>query len=377
MSLSRAFRLAAGCVLLVSCGSNPASAPATPVADEVREIVSTLAADSMEGRRTATPGSARAARFLAERMRAYGLEPAGDSGYYQRVSYVVVDSPEGEMLRLAGEAGTAATGSETTSETARSAAPPADTIPGAAPPSATLRGSAERGETVTDYNLVGLIRGSDPEVRDEAVVLGAHFDHVGIGKPVEGDSIYNGADDDASGVAAVLAAARDLAKAPPRRTVVILLTSGEEFGVLGTQWYLEQPAVPLAETVADLQVEMVGRPDSLAGGAGKLWLTGFERSTMGDALARAGLPVIADPRPEFNFFERSDNIVFALEGIPAHTLSSFGMHTDYHQPSDEVERIDFDHLAEAAQVVSRAIRILADGPHPEWRPGGRPTPATP
>ena len=356
MALSRPFRLAAGCVLMTSCGGGPVADP-VPVADEVRLIVSTLAADSMEGRRTATPGSARASRFLAERMRAYGLEPAGDSGYHQRVSYQVVQSPEGEMLRLAGKAGA---GSGTGGATGD-----------------TTRGAANRGREVVDYNLVGLIRGSDPEVRDEAVVLGAHFDHVGIGRPVEGDSIYNGADDDASGVAAVLAAARELARSPARRTVVVLLTSGEEFGVLGTQWYLEEPAVPLGETVADLQVEMIGRPDTAVGGTGRFWLTGFERSTLGDALATAGLPVVADPRPEFNFFERSDNIVFALEGIPAHTLSSFGLHQDYHQPSDEVERIDFDHLAAAAEVVSRATRILADGPRPEWRPGGRPTPATP
>jgi Zn-dependent M28 family amino/carboxypeptidase len=197
-----------------------------------------------------------------------------------------------------------------------------------------------------------------------------------VGKPVGGDSIYNGADDDASGVATVLAAARGLAKDPPERTVVVLLTSGEEYGVLGTQWYLERPAVPLGATVADLQVEMVGRPDTLVG-AGKLWLTGFERSTMGEELSGAGLPVVADPRPEFKFFERSDNIVFALRGIPAHTLSSYGMHGDYHQPSDAVDRIDFDHLTLAADLVARAVRVVANGPRPTWKPGGRPTPSTP
>jgi Zn-dependent M28 family amino/carboxypeptidase len=195
-----------------------------------------------------------------------------------------------------------------------------------------------------------------------------------VGKPVEGDSIYNGADDDASGVAAVLATAKALAKDPPKRTVVILLTSGEEFGVLGTRWYLERPTFPLSATVADLQVEMVGRPDTLMGGPGKLWLTGFERSTMGEALSRAGLAIAPDPRPDFRFFERSDNIVFALRGIPAHTLSSFGLHQDYHQPSDEVDRIDFAHLAQAAEMVTRATRVLADGTRPEWHPGGRPTP---
>jgi hypothetical protein len=341
-------RLAAGLVwlaaCLAACGPNTAPTPAPLVsADEVREIVGALAADSMEGRRTGTPGSARAARFLAERMRAYGLEPGGDSSYFQKVPYEVVLGPEGETLRL---------------------------------PGASRADSAEV-ERITDYNLIGLIRGSDPAIRDEAVVLGAHFDHVGIGQPVEGDSIYNGADDDASGVATVLAAARTLAKAPPRRTVIFLLTSGEESGVLGTQWYLDHPTFPLSRTMADLQVEMVGRPDSLAGGPGKLWLTGFERSTMGESFAKAGLPVVADPRPDFRFFERSDNIVFALRGIPAHTLSSFSLHSDYHQPSDEVDRIDFTHLEQAADLVVRATRLLADGPRQMWRPEGRPSPSAP
>ena len=344
MPPSSAIRLAAGLMWLAACGPSTASDPAPiALAGEVREIVGALAADSMEGRRTGTPGSARAARFLAERMRSYGLEPGGDSSFFQRVPYEVVMGPEGDMLRLPG---------------AKSA------------DSAVV-------ERIHDYNLIGLVPGSNPAVRDEAVVLGAHFDHVGIGKPVEGDSIYNGADDDASGVAVVLAAARALAKAPPRRSVIFLLTSGEEFGVLGTQWYLDRPTVPLSRTIADLQVEMVGRPDSLAGGPGKLWLTGYERSTMGESFTTAGLPIVADPRPAFKFFERSDNIVFAMRGIPAHTLSSFGLHSDYHQPSDEVERVDFAHLAQAADVVVRATRLLADGPAPAWRRGGRPTPASP
>jgi Peptidase family M28 len=342
MSLTRPVRLV-GCVLLAACGSGTASSPGTEslvAPDEVREIVSVLAADSLEGRRTGTPGSARASRFLAQRMERYGLEPAGDSGYFQRVTYEVVQGPEGETLRLAGS------------------------------------DSANTARRVADYNLIGVIRGSDPTLRNETVVLGAHFDHIGVGKPVEGDSIYNGADDDASGVATVLTAARTLAKDPPKRTVVVLLTSGEESGVLGTQWYLERPRIPLAATVADLQVEMVGRPDTLAG-PGKLWLTGFERSTMGEELSGAGLAVVADPRPEFKFFERSDNIVFALRGIPAHTLSSFGMHSDYHQPSDEIGRIDFEHLTLAADLVARAARVVANGPRPTWKPGGRPTLSTP
>lgn len=344
MSPLHAPSLAAAVVYLAACSAAPA--PPAPLAsgDELREIVSVLAADSLEGRRTGTPGSARASRFLAERMRRYGLEPAGDSGYFQTVPYQRTNlGPDAPGLRLA---------------------------PAGAKDTAG-------GELVTDYNLIGLVRGSDPAVRDQAVVLGAHFDHVGIGKPVAGDSIYNGADDDASGVAVVMAAARALAKQPGRRSVIFLLTSGEEFGVLGTQRYLERPIFALNRTVADLQVEMVGRPDSLAGGSGKLWLTGYERSSMGESFAKAGIPVVADPRPDFRFFERSDNIVFALEGIPAHTLSSFSLHPDYHQPSDEVDRIDFHHLQQAADAVIRATRILADSAPPTWVPGGKPGPALP
>ena len=99
---------------------------------------------------------------------------------------------------------------------------------------------------------------------------------------------------------------------------------------------------------------------------------------MGEQLAAAGIPVVADPRPSFNFFQRSDNIVFAWEGVPGHTLSSYNLHEDYHKPSDEVARIDFTHLAAAADAITRAVRLLADGERPEWKPGGRPPrPATP
>jgi Zn-dependent M28 family amino/carboxypeptidase len=294
----------------------------------------------MQGRRTATPGALRAARYLAAQLQASGLEPAGDSAYFQRVPFVVSAGAEGgERLRLGR--------------------PAPDSLGGV---------------MTLGLNVIGLVRGSDSALAKEAVVVGAHYDHLGIGPPVNGDSIYNGADDDASGVSAVLTAAHDLAAGvKPRRTVVFLLSTGEEEGVLGTQYYLQHPAWPLEHTVADLEVEMIGRPDSLAGGPGKLWLTGYERSTLGERLAAAGLPVKPDPRPDQHFFERSDNIVFAIRGIPAHTLSSYNMHRDYHQPSDEVSRIDAGHLAAAAAIVSRAVRILADSQPPSWHPGGRPT----
>jgi hypothetical protein len=340
----RAILVAALTGTLAACGgSMPGPAPARPSAPAPIQLISALADDSMQGRRTATPGALRAARYLAGQMQAYGLEPAGDSAYFQRVPFVVSMGPEGEQLRLGRPAP-----------------------------------DALGGVMALGINVIGLVRGADPQLAKEAIVVGAHYDHLGIGRPVNGDSIYNGADDDASGVAAVLTAARKLAAGPkPRRTVVFLLPTGEEQGVLGTQYYLEHPAWPLERTVADLEVEMIGRPDSLAGGPGRLWLTGYERSTMGERFAAAGLPVVADPRPEQSFFLRSDNIVFALRGIPAHTLSSYNMHRDYHEPSDQVAAVDSTHLERAAEVVSRAVRLLADGDPPRWHPGGQPTPAGP
>ncbi len=308
-------------------------------------MLETLAADSMEGRATATPGSERAARWIAARMEEYGLEPGGSESYYQPVPLALEQTPGGRVLRL------------------RRPGTPDSVAPG---------------ESVTDMNVIGVVRGADPALREEAVVVGAHYDHVGVGQPVNGDSIYNGADDDGSGVVTVLAAARALASGPPpKRTVVFLLTTGEEQQLLGTLWYIDRPTVPLERTVADLQVEMIGRPDSLAGGPGKFWLTGFERSTMGERFAAAGIPVVADPRPEFKFFLRSDNIAFAYQGIPAHTISSYGLHADYHRPSDETGRIDFTHLQAAADAVTRAVRVLADGERPQWNPGGRPEPPVP
>jgi hypothetical protein len=119
---------------------------------------------------------------------------------------------------------------------------------------------------------------------------------------------------------------------------------------------------------------MIGRPDSLAGGPGHAWLTGYSRSTMGATFAAAGLPIGPDKRQDQHFFERSDNIAYAEMGIPAHTMSSYNMHTDYHKPSDELSRVDFEHMTRVIQAGVKAVRILADGPVPHWNPGGQPAP---
>jgi len=315
---------------------------------EAARVLGELADDSLEGRDTGSRGSAAAARILAAELRAAGVRPAGDSGWLQRVplarfTITLQGQPRRRVALLADLA-------------ARDTLAPANRLPFAA------------------VNVVGILLGSDPRLRREAVVVSAHYDHLGIGRPVNGDSIYNGADDDASGTTAVLEIARLLGRArpAPKRTVVFLLVTGEERGMLGTRWYLDHPAVPLDRTVADLEIEMIARPDSLAGGPGRAWLTGFERSTLGPTLREAGVPIVPDPRPEQHFFERSDNYAFARRGVVAHTLSSFGLHADYHQPSDETRFADPAHLARVIEAAAHAVRLVADGPAPQWVPGGRP-----
>ena len=349
----RTAALLASAILSIACASRspePGRAPVAASTDFVREadvirILSALAHDSMEGRLTGTPGANRAAAFIAAEMKAIGLTPAGDSAYHQRVPFAATPRPGGRpRLQLLDSIG-------------------------------ALAGVPEAARRIS-FNVVGILPGRDPALRDQVVLIGAHYDHMGIGAPVNGDSIYNGADDDASGVTTVLEIARAIAKGPPpKRTMIFMATTGEEQGILGTRWYVRHPALPLSRMVAEMEIEMIGRPDSLAGGTGKAWLTGYDRSTMGEILRAGNIPIVADPYPQMNFFERSDNIVFARMGIPAHTLSSYNLHADYHQPSDDIDKVNFGHMAEVISAAGRAARILADGPAPQWKPGGRPPPS--
>ncbi|MDB4916503.1 MAG: Zn-dependent hydrolase [Gemmatimonadetes bacterium] len=320
----------------------PPATPSSPIAEsDVRRLLGALADDSLEGRGTGTRGSMKAATIIANEMRAIGLEAAGDSGYFQRIPLaVVVRNGRASLVLYSSFAAL-------------------DTIP-----------VSQRRLSV---NVVGMLKGSDPVLKDSVILVDAHYDHLGIGPAVKGDSIYNGADDDASGTVAVLEIARALAAGTrPLRSVLFVATTGEEVGLFGTRWYLQHPVVPIASMTANLEIEMISRPDSMAGGFGKAWLTGFNRSTMGASFAKAGLAVVADPRPGMNFFERSDNIAFARAGIPAHTLSSGFEHADYHQPSDDISKVDFAHTTAVIRTAASAVRMLANGPAPTWNPNGRP-----
>lgn len=237
-----------------------------------------------------------------------------------------------------------------------------------------------RRETFAERNVVGVVRGvgtpEAPELADETIVLSAHFDHVGVlpGRDPatdEEDVIRNGADDDASGTAVLLELAEAFAAGPPpARTVVFLFCAAEEAGMWGTTYWVENPTVPLERVVANLNFEMLGRPDELLERPGQAWLTGHERTNLGERLAELGVVVHADPRPQLRLFQRSDNIVFVREGIVGQTLSTGGDNPNYHRVTDEVDTLDFDHLTGCAELALRAARALADGSvTPEWREG--------
>lgn len=224
------------------------------------------------------------------------------------------------------------------------------------------------------YNAMGIIRGNDPGLKSQAILLTAHLDHLGIGKPVNGDSIYNGADDDASGVTAVLELARALAAGPkPRRTILFALFGSEETGRgYGAVYFREKPPIPLIDIAANLEFEMIGRPDPRVQ-PDELWLSGWERSNLGPELASQGAKLVADPHPEQDFFARSDNYALALKGVVAQTVSSFGLHPDYHRPSDDIAHLDFAHMTAAIQSLVEPIRWLVNSDFkPQWKPGKQP-----
>ncbi|MEZ5428164.1 MAG: M20/M25/M40 family metallo-hydrolase [Pyrinomonadaceae bacterium] len=223
------------------------------------------------------------------------------------------------------------------------------------------------------WNAVGMLPGSDPRRASEVILLSAHMDHLGVrGEGV--DKIFNGADDDASGCVAVLELARSLAAGAerPKRTVYFAFFGSEEAGGFGARYFIDNLPFSKEKLIANLQFEMIGRPDAKVG-KDELWLTGFELSNLGEELAKNGAKLVQDPHPEQNFFRRSDNYTLARQGVVAHTVSSFGLHKDYHQASDEIETIDFDFMTRAINSMVEPVRWLVNSDFkPAWYEGKRP-----
>ena len=213
-------------------------------------------------------------------------------------------------------------------------------------------------------NVVGVLRGSDPELAKQAIIFTAHLDHIGIANAT-GDTINNGADDDASGVTAVLTLADAYAALPtkPKRSVIFMTFWGEEKGLLGSRHYVSDPTWPLIDTVANLNLEMLGRPEP--GAHGKVWMTGWDQSDLGTLLKRgaqlAGVLVFEHPRFSGFLYRQSDNWSFVEKGVIAHSFSAGSLHSDYHQPSDEWELLRLDHMTKVIQGLFVGSLPLANG----------------
>jgi aminopeptidase YwaD len=225
------------------------------------------------------------------------------------------------------------------------------------------------------WNALGRLKGSDPRQAEEVILLSAHLDHVGV-RGTGPDTIFNGADDDASGSTAVLELARALAAGPrPKRTVMFAWFGSEEAGGFGSRDFLAQPPAPLAQIAANLQFEMIANRDPKVPER-TLWLTGYDCSTLGPDLARQGARIVADPHPEQSFFTRSDNIRLARAGVVAQTVSSFDAVASrtYHQANDEVSTVDFAHMTDAIRSMLAPVLWLANSTYrPTWLPGKDPS----
>ena len=237
-----------------------------------------------------------------------------------------------------------------------------------------LSGTLAPAQTSHTWNAIGKLTGSDPKLSSEVVVLSSHLDHVGVRENTPGgDKIFNGADDDASGTVAVMELARVFAKGKrPKRTVYFVSFGSEEAGGYGSGYFADNLPFPKEKFIANLQFEMIGRPDAKVKSE-ELWLTGYDRSNLGPELAKRGAKLVQDPHPQENFFQRSDNYTLARRGIIAHTVSSFGLHTDYHRPTDELDTIDFVHMANSISSMVRPIDWLVNSAfRPVWVDGKRP-----
>jgi Zn-dependent M28 family amino/carboxypeptidase len=222
-------------------------------------------------------------------------------------------------------------------------------------------------------NVAGTLRGSDPSLRDTYVMLTAHYDHLGI-RPTGEDRIYNGANDDGSGTVSVIEVAGAVAAlAPhPKRSILFVTFFGEELGLVGSRYYGRHPLVPLANTIADLNLEQVGRTDASNGRqVNNASITGFDFSDMAHILADAGkltgIRVYKDDAASDQYFAQSDNQALADVGIPAHTLCVAFEYPDYHGVGDHWEKIDYNNMAKVDRAVALGLLHMAsDAPPPKW-----------
>ncbi len=275
-----------------------------------------------------------------------------------------------------------------TSEQANVKSPPlvlikSDALHGAAIKTLTLSFPAPEDHDVTLKNVIAILRGSDPKLKETCVLLTAHYDHIGTTDTAAGmapaakpgpDHIYNGANDDGSGTVSVVEIGRALAKLNPhpRRSIVFMTFFGEERGELGSQYYGKHPVFPISKTVADINLEQVGRTDSTNGKqVNTASLTGYDYSDVTKYLERAGqqtgIKVYKDKEASDQYFTRSDNAALAEEGVPAHSLTVAFDYPDCHGLGDEWQKVDYDNMARVDRMIALGLLAIANDPKaPAW-----------
>lgn len=237
----------------------------------------------------------------------------------------------------------------------------------------TLKMNGKSIQSISSQNIIGMVEGTDPVLKDEYIIYSGHYDHVGIGTAdASGDTIYNGARDNAVGTTTVLSMAENLAKYPTKRSALFILFTGEEKGLLGSGYYVDHPILPLNQMVYCFNSDNAGYNDTSIA-----TIVGLERTTAAKHIKNAastfGLRAIDDPAPEQGLFDRSDNVHFAKKGIPAPTYSLGFTSFDgdvtkyYHQPGDEAETLDYDYLYKFFSSYVLAGRLIANDPiTPFW-----------
>jgi hypothetical protein len=293
-----------------------ASAQLEITAAEICATIAVLAADSLEGREAGSQGSELASQYLAERFRSIGLQPLEDD-YLQRFTF----SPA--VLR---------------------------------DPHASPDASSDGEAMLSTSNIIGIVPGIDPQLSDEAIVIGAHYDHLGFGSrgslaPGE-QAIHNGADDNASGVAVLLELAQHFVTEPTGRTLVFIAFGGEELGTLGSQFYVAHPTWPIEQTVAMLNLDMVGRlreQVTVHGtGTSPVW-PGILDDLESEELSLARVPDGFGPSDQSSFYGAKIPVLWFFTGA----------HEEYHRPSDDVGMINAAGAVEVGNLVSAITEEIA------------------
>ncbi len=295
------------------------AAAAQTVVDPVAllEDVKHLASDSLGGRLIGTPGADSAAAWLSRRFKQSGLRP-GPQGWFQPFT-VAPGAPAAVHAGIAGAVG---------------------------------------------RNVIGVLPGKDPDLRNEIVIVGAHYDHLGPGNfgsldPDSAGQVHNGADDNASGASALIHIARKLKKTPPGRTIVFIAFSGEEAGLLGSDYYVKNPVFPLSRTYAMVNMDMVGRLRN-----DKLMVYGVATAKeFGGILDSLNAEAAFDLKASGDGWGRSDQSSFYGAGLPVLHLFT-DLHEDYHRATDDWEKINADGLAKVADFTTQLVRALGSRREP-------------